>query len=326
MGARVSGVALEQDVSSPSLFREADIAEGIDSRTIDIRNPDILSDTIQDIQPEFVFHLAAQSLLLESYTQPVATYATNVMGTVNLLEAVRHASKVKGVLVVTSDKCYENHEWLWGYRETDVMGGHDPYSSSKGCAELVTAAYRRSFFSEGNTPLVATARAGNVIGGGDWADDRLFPDLVRGAAAGKPTKVRNPLAIRPWQHVLDALGGYLKLAKRLLDGEREFAQAWNFGPAEQDVVNVGHVVSQAVQQWDAIEVEYQKQPGNEPHEAGLLRLDSTKARNLLPWHPVFGLNEAVERTVSWYKQYYRQKSAARGLMEQQIAEYRKRFE
>ena len=324
MGADVSGLSLAPD-SGLNIFEEAGLAEGIDSRIGDIRDADFLAGTLQDIQPEFVFHLAAQSLVRESYAEPVATYATNVMGTVNLLEAIKQRDTVKGIVVVTSDKCYENREWSQGYQESDAMGGHDPYSSSKGCAELVTAAYRRSFFFEDGSALVASARAGNVIGGGDWAVDRLIPDMMRGAASGKPTSVRNPQATRPWQHVLDALGGYLKLAKHLMDGERKFAEAWNFGPTEQDVVSVGQVVERAKSRWDAININSPEKTGNEPHEAGLLRLDSGKARTLLPWQPVFELDEAIDKTVTWYQQYYQQQATARQLMDSQIEEFRRRF-
>ncbi len=326
MGATVSGIALAPEDGELNLYDEAGIAEGIDSRIGDIRDADFLSETILDIQPEFIFHLAAQSLVRESYAEPVVTYATNVMGTVHLLEAIRRCKSVKGVVIVTSDKCYENREWSWGYRESDAMGGHDPYSSSKGCTELVTAAYRRSFFFENDSALVASARAGNVIGGGDWAVDRLIPDIMRGAASGTPTSVRNPQATRPWQHVLDALGGYLKLAKHLLDGERNFADSWNFGSAEHDVVSVGQVVERAKLQWNAINIVFPKKMGDEPHEAAILRLDSGKARTLLPWKPVFGLNEAIDKTVTWYQQYYQQQATARQLMDKQIEEFRRRFE
>jgi len=324
MGAEVSGLSLAPD-SGLNIFEEAGIAEGIDSRIGDIRDAAYLTKTLQDIQPEFVFHLAAQSLVRESYAEPVATYAINVMGTVNLLEAIRQCDSVKGIVVVTSDKCYENREWSRGYQESDAMGGHDPYSSSKGCAELVTAAYRRSFFFKDGSALVASARAGNVIGGGDWAVDRLLPDMMRAAASGNPISVRNPKATRPWQHVLDALGGYLKLAKHLIDGEREFAEAWNFGPAEQDVVSVGQVVERAKSRWDAIKIEFPEKREDEPHEARLLRLDSGKARALLPWQPVFELDEAIDKTVTWYQQYYQQKATARQLMDVQIEEFRRRF-
>lgn len=325
LGAQVSGVALEPS-GDPSLFAAAGIGAGLDSRLGDIRDAHFLADTFRDIRPEFVFHLAAQSLVRESYTDPVGTYATNVMGTVNLLEAVRGCNSVRGVLVVTSDKCYENREWLWGYRETDAMGGHDPYSASKGCTEIVAASYRRAFFQDAAAPLLATARAGNVIGGGDWATDRLLPDLMRGAAAGSTVRVRNPQAIRPWQHVLDGLGGYLLLAGRLLGGDRTCAEAWNFGPAEHDVVSVGRVVSQACAHWDAISVAYSEQRGDEPHEANVLRLDSGKARSRLGWRPVFELDEAIDRTVAWYRGYYTGQSSARRLLDSQIAEYQGRFE
>ena len=326
MGAKVSGVALDPADGQLNLFEEGALAAGMDSRIGDIRYAEFVAGVLQDLQPEFIFHLAAQSLVRESYIDPVATYATNVMGTVHLLEAARHTRCTRGVLIVTSDKCYENHEWSWAYRETDAMGGHDPYSSSKACTELVTSAYRRSFFYEEGTALIASARAGNVIGGGDWAAHRLIPDLVRGAAERKATLVRNPQATRPWQHVLDGLGGYLVLAQCLMDGKREFADAWNFGPVEHDVVSVRQVAECAQAAWDAIKVQYPDKTGNEPHEANALRLDTGKARKLLRWRPVFGLDEAIDKTITWYRQYYQKESTARDLMNRQIEEYRSRFE
>lgn len=326
MDSVVSGIALAPEVGELNLFEEADIASGIDSRIGDIRDAEFVTNTVQEMKPDFVFHLAAQSLVRKSYTEPVATYATNVMGTVNLLEAVRYTGSIRGVLVVTSDKCYENHEWPRGYRESDAMGGHDPYSSSKGCTELVTAAYRRSFFFDEGSTLIASARAGNVIGGGDWAENRLIPDLVRGASQGVATQIRNPQATRPWQHVLDGLGGYLRLAQQIMNRERKFADAWNFGPAERDVVSVSRVVERARKSWDAICVRTPDKSGTEPHEANLLRLDTGKANRLLQWQPVFNLDEAIDKTISWYRQYYKQPSSARALIDGQIDEYRRRFE
>ncbi len=326
MGAKVSGIALDPEKGQLNLFEEAALTTDMDSRIGDIRYAEFVKIVLQDLRPEFIFHLAAQSLVRESYIEPVATYATNVMGTVHLLEAARHVPSVRGVLVVTSDKCYENHEWPWAYRENDAMGGHDPYSSSKGCTELATSAYRRSFFHEEGTALIASARAGNVIGGGDWATHRLIPDLVRGAADRKSTVVRNPQATRPWQHVLDGLGGYLMLAHCLLDGRREFADAWNFGPVEHDVVSVRHVTERAQTAWDSIKVQYPDKTGDEPHEANELRLDTGKARSLLKWRPVFGLDEAIDKTITWYRQDYQKEATARDLMNRQIEEYRSRFE
>lgn len=255
-------------------------------------------------RPEVIFHLAAQPLVRLSYEQPVETYATNVMGTVHLLEAARQAGSVDAFVCITTDKCYENREWVWPYRESDPMGGYDPYSSSKGCAELVISAYRRSFFPvdaiAGGGMALASVQAGNVIGGGDWALDRLVPDLVRAFERGEAPAIRSPGAVRPWQHVLEALQGYLMIAERLIDDRSEFADAWNFGPADDDARPVSWIVEQMQAQWgDA------RPPapwtGAVPHEAGLLKLDTSKARALLGWRPALPLGEALGWTVDWHK-------------------------
>lgn len=299
MGAKVTGFALPPP-TEPSLFAAARIGELIHHVDGDVRDPRAVSDAFAAADPEVVFHLAAQPLVRLSYAEPAETYATNVMGTVHVLEAARHSPSVKAIVCITSDKCYENREWAWPYRECDPMGGHDPYSSSKGCAELAVSAWRRSFFhAEG--PLLASGRAGNVIGGGDWASDRLVPDLVRAFEAGVAPLIRSPGSVRPWQHVLEPLRGYIMLAERLLAGEREFAEGWNFGPSDEDARPVSWIVSRMRAAWggEAKDAGLDSQPG--VHEAGLLRLDSSKARTALGWQPVLGLQEALDWIAEWHK-------------------------
>jgi CDP-glucose 4,6-dehydratase len=315
LGARVSGYALKPP-SSPSLWALVEAKSGIASTIADIRDLGALQRAIGEFQPEIVFHLAAQSLVRPSYEDPVGTYATNVMGTVHLLEAVRKAGGVQAVVNVTSDKCYENLESGQAYRENDAMGGRDPYSSSKGCAELVTTAYRASF--PGGAAL-ASARAGNVIGGGDWAQDRIVPDIVRAAAAGKAVQVRNPRAVRPWQHVLEPLAGYLQLAERLRATPAMFAEGWNFGPDEKDAVPVETVVSTIARLWGP-PASWAADKGEQPHEAQFLKLDSSKARSRLGWSPRLGLQTALEWTVGWY-QSQAQGADARQLTLAQIERY-----
>lgn len=271
----------------------------------DVRDAAALAAALAQADPEIVFHLAAQPLVRRSYQEPLQTLDANVMGVANLLEACRRALRLKAVVVVTSDKCYENREWAHGYRETDPLGGHDLYSASKACAEIVTAAYRRSFFA-GDPPrvLVASVRAGNVLGGGDWAEDRLAPDLVRAAAGGRSALVRNPGSVRPWQHVLDVLCGYLQLGQRLLEGRVEFADCWNFGPGVAGVLTAGEVAQRMSRAWNAVAFHFPEGSGREPHEAGLLALDSAKARRRLGWRPLCDVDECLERTASWYRAYY----------------------
>lgn len=276
----------------------------------DICDAKTLQNKLEQFQPEIVFHLAAQALVRSSYANPLATFAANAMGTATLLEACRQTDSPKAVVIVTSDKCYKNHEWYWSYRENDPLGGHDPYSASKGCAEIVAEAYRLSFFSpqfygKSHNTLVASVRAGNVIGGGDWAKDRLVPDMMRAAAAKRTTLLRNPHAVRPWQHVLDPLGGYLLLAARLLQGESELARAWNFGPAAHDAVSVGELAQRAVALWPDIKLQLSEEQG--PHEAGLLLVDASLARQKLGWRPAWSIDTALERTIGWYKSYYKEK-------------------
>ena len=296
LGARVSGYALKP-AGAPSLWALVEAKSGIASTIADIRDLGALSQAIGACEPEIVFHLAAQSLVRPSYDDPVGTYATNVMGTVHLLEAVRKAGSVRAVVNVTSDKCYQNLETGQDYQESDPMGGRDPYSSSKGCAELVTTAYRASF---PGGAAIASARAGNVIGGGDWAQDRIVPDAVRAAVAGRVLQVRNPKAVRPWQHVLEPLAGYLRLAEYLHDTPAMFAEGWNFGPDEKDAVAVEKVVSAITRLWGP-QASWEADKGAHPHEAKFLQLDSSKARSRLGWKPRLGLQLALEWTVGWYK-------------------------
>ncbi len=303
MGAQVKGFALEAP-TQPSLFVEARVAENMESVTGDIRDFDQLHQSIEEFQPEIIFHMAAQSLVRLSYDVPVETYATNVMGTVHLLEAIRRVGGVKAVVNITSDKCYENREWVWGYRENEAMGGFDPYSSSKGCAELVTSAYRNSFFNPDNYKehgcAVASVRAGNVIGGGDWALDRLVPDILRAFESGKRVEIRSPNAIRPWQHVLEPLSGYLALAERLFIDGAEYAEGWNFGPDEEDALSVGWIVNRMGDIW-GMGSGWEKEEGASPHEANYLKLDCSKAKVQLHWQPKWRLDEALSRIVKWHK-------------------------
>ncbi len=302
LGAELSGFALPPP-TEPSLFAEARIADGMRSTIGDIRELSALQQAMQAAQPEIVIHMAAQSLVRHSYQNPVETYATNVMGTVHLFEAVRNTPGVKAVVNITTDKCYENREWVWGYRENDPMGGYDPYSNSKGCAELVSSAYRSSFFNGAGQQRVAlaTVRAGNVIGGGDWAADRLVPDTLAAFTQGVVVKIRNPLAIRPWQHVLEPLRGYLTLAERLYDDGASYAEGWNFGPADDDAKPVGWIVEQMVKMWGD-DARWQVDAGTHPHEAAYLKLDTSKARSRLGWHPALRLDDALQMTIDWAKQ------------------------
>ena len=299
MGAHVTGFSLAPP-TEPNLYTAAKVGSRVDSIEADIRNPDALRSSLAAARPDVVFHMAAQPLVRRSYREPVETYSTNVLGTVHVLEAVRAFGGARAVINVTSDKAYENREVLWGYRETDAMGGHDPYSSSKGCAELVATAYRRSYFETGETRL-ASVRAGNVIGGGDWAEDRLIPDCMRALLKSEPIIIRRPQAIRPWQHVLEPLAGYLQYAQALFE-RRDLPPALNFGPWEADVQPVGQVVEKIVELWGGdARVKLEKDSG--PHEAGLLTLDSTLARHKLQWQPRLRLNEALSYTVEWYKRF-----------------------
>lgn len=317
LGAEVTGFALAPP-TDPSLFDAARIGDLVSHHEGDVRDFESLRGAVELARPEVIFHLAAQPLVRLSYEQPVATYATNVMGTVHLLEAARRVPGVKAVICITSDKCYDNREWIWPYRESDPLGGHDPYSSSKGCAELVTGAYRKSFFADG--PAVASVRAGNVIGGGDWAADRLLPDLVRAFEADVAPLIRSPDAVRPWQHVLEALGGYLLLAERLLAGRRPFADAWNFGPSDEDARPVSWIVERMRAAWGGRALDALADTGPRPHEAGLLRLDTSKARAELGWRPALRLEQALEWIVAWHK-IVGDGGDARAITLAQIADY-----
>lgn len=311
MGAIVTGFALPAE--NTSLFNQARVSELVDHVEGDIRDLSVLENAMQHARPEVVLHLAAQPLVRLSYLQPVETYATNVMGTVHVLDAVRRMPDVTSVVCITSDKCYENREWIWPYREEDPMGGHDPYSSSKGAAEIIIAAYRRSFFANGNA-RIASVRAGNVIGGGDWAEDRLVPDIVRALIDGRRPLIRSPHAIRPWQHVLEALGGYLVIAERLTAGGQVFADGWNFGPSDDDSRPVDWIVSRLVSAWGGDGWDLSEGP--QPHEARVLKLDCSKARSELGWRPILGLDKALDWIVDWHRKVASGEDARNITMEQ----------
>ena len=300
LGAEVGGLALAPD-QTPDHFSL--LKTPLNSEICDIRNAEAVKRILTDFQPEIVFHLAAQPLVRASYREPRETFETNVMGTVNLLDACRFTSSVRAVVVITTDKCYANPENGKPFTEDDPLGGYDPYSASKGAAEIAAASYRSAFFSSADSPAVATARAGNVIGGGDWAQDRLIPDLIRAAAAGKAAEIRSPNAIRPWQHVLEALSGYLTLGATLFSGGQAFASAWNFGPLEAESFTVGQVISMAQSEWSRITTAVDRTE-NQPHEAGRLLLDCTKAKEQLHWRPVWNTETAVRQTLRWYREYY----------------------
>ena len=299
LGAEVTGLALEP-ATDPALFNILGLARRLDHRMVDVRDADAVTSTVAAARPELVLHLAAQPLVRLSYREPKATWDVNVGGTVNLLEAIRTVGGVRACVVVTSDKCYENREWPWGYRENDPMGGFDPYSASKGATELAVASWRQSFAGTGACRL-ATARAGNVIGGGDWSADRIVVDFVQAITGGRPLILRNPQATRPWQHVLEPLSGYLDLAARLLSADGGgFAEGWNFGPPDASVVTVGELARRLVDSWGAGEVRDGGVPG-QLHEAGLLKLDTSKARARLGWHGVWNIAATVAATAAWYR-------------------------
>ena len=303
MGAKVVGYALAPP-TNPSLFEVAHVGFGMTSVIGDIRDLAHLQAVLTEHQPEIVIHMAAQPLVRYSYLEPVETYSTNVMGTVNLLEAVRHTKSVKAVVNVTSDKCYENREWDWGYRENEAMGGYDPYSNSKGCAELVTAAYRNSYFSaekyQEHGVAIGSGRAGNVIGGGDWAEDRLIPDMMRAITSGQPVSIRNPHSIRPWQHVLEPLSGYLLLAQKLYEEGPAFAEGWNFGPNDDDAKPVEWILDYLTMAWGE-GASWKLDGGNHPHEAHYLKLDCSKAKSRLQWLPRWTLAKAIVQICVWHK-------------------------
>ena len=318
LGAEVFGLSLPPE-GARSLCGLIGLEERIAFRHADIRDAEKLRVAVTGFAPEIVLHLAAQSLVRRSYKDPSGTFATNVMGTVNLLEAVRATPSVRAVLIVTSDKCYENREWLWPYREADPLGGADPYSASKAGTELAAQAWRQSFFGADQPVAVATARAGNVIGGGDWAEDRLIPDCIAALAAGRAIEIRNPKATRPWQHVLDPLAGYLNLAERLHEAGQAFARAWNFGPSTDDIRPVSAVADAVVARWGA-GARWIATGGQGPHEAGLLAVDASLARARLGWAPRLPLDAALDWTVDWYRREAAGASAA-ALVAGQIAAY-----
>jgi CDP-glucose 4,6-dehydratase len=302
LGAELTGYALDPP-TSPSMFELAGLAKRMCNIIGDIRDLNSLEKALEEAQPEVVIHMAAQPIVRLSYEQPLLTYETNVMGTAHLLDAIRRCSSVRSVVIITTDKCYDNREWLWGYREIDTLGGYDPYSSSKACAELVVAAYRNSFFNpkeygRTHTVAIATARAGNVIGGGDWAKDRLVPDIVKAISEGRKVLIRNPEAIRPWQHVLEPLSGYLMLAEKLYAKGTEYAEAWNFGPYDFDAKPVQWIVERLCESWpEAKGYEIDAYP--QPHEASYLKLDCSKAIAKLGWHPIWNLEIALDKIIEW---------------------------
>jgi len=320
MGAEISGYALEPP-TNPSLFELCNIEAFVKSTISDIRDFDSLLKKIDTDKPEIIIHMAAQPLVRLSYSEPVLTYHTNVIGTINLLEAVRvsQSKSVRVIVNVTTDKCYENKEWLWPYREIEPMGGYDPYSSSKACSEIVTATYRSSYFSGDTMPVaVATARAGNVIGGGDWSADRLIPDIVRSVLGNNPVVIRNPYSVRPWQHVLEPLTGYLMLSERLYSEGNSFAGAWNFGPNDDDSRPVKWIVEKFCSKWT--NASYELDNNVHPHEASFLKLDCSKAKEKLNWHPKWNLNKALDSIIE-FSHAYVNRNNMRDLCDKQILEY-----
>lgn len=319
LGASVTGLSLDPSDERPNLFNAATISSGMTSCIGNICDADIVHQAFQTSRPSIVFHLAAQSLVRPSYLDPANTYATNVLGTVNVLEAARACPDVKTILVITTDKCYENKEWLWAYRENDRLGGKDPYSASKACAELVVKSYQESLLPlDGGRIRLASARGGNVIGGGDWSVDRLVPDLVTALQNKQPITLRNPDATRPWQHVLELLYGYLRLGEKLNENEN-FVGSWNFGPENSNEISVGTLTKLFIEHWGAdVPVELQTA---KLKEAQFLRLDSSKAQALLDWHPVLNLNQTISMTAEWYKSFFQYPTRAADFMNDQITKY-----
>jgi len=317
LGAELSGLALAAP-TEPSLFNVARVGDGMASTIGDIRDLGTVVNAMTAFKPDIVIHMAAQPLVRLSYSEPVETYATNVMGTVHVLEAVRRCSSVRCVVTVTTDKCYENREWEWGYRENEPMGGHDPYSNSKGCSELVTSAYRRSFLHKAGVAL-ASARAGNVIGGGDWASDRLVPDILRAFERNAPVVIRNPHSTRPWQHVLEPLSGYLTLAERLWSEGESFAEGWNFGPRDDDALPVLWIVERMAKTWGQ-GASWQLDSSEHPHEAHYLKLDISKARHRLAWQPRWNLDTALANITHWHHAWRAQQDMRQVCLEQ-ITQY-----
>jgi len=328
LGANVRGYALDPG-TSPNLFSAAGISALVEDIRGDVRDATCLDKAMQEFAPEIIFHMAAQPLVRLSYQDPIGTYATNVIGTARVLDCVRRTPSVRAVVSVTSDKCYENKEWIWPYRETDPLGGHDPYSASKACAEIVTASFRQSFFPVdrlhepgGHQVAIATARAGNVIGGGDWSTDRLIPDLIRGFTSETPVRIRRPHAIRPWQHVLDPLHGYLTLAEKLLSMEAgTFATAYNFGPSEEDTRSVAWIAERMVHKWGGDAAWLPDEDATSPHEATFLRLDASRARHDLNWSPKLRLETTLSWVTDWYRTWQSAPDSIRIFTMSQIAQY-----
>lgn len=318
LGADICGISLDPP-TIPSIFKEAKVEELIKHKIADIRDLDSITKIMKEFKPEVIMHLAAQPLVRYSYKDPIETYTTNVIGTVNILEAARNQSSVRSIVVVTTDKCYENREWAWGYREDEPMGGSDPYSSSKGCAELVSQSYRRSFLADAGIGL-ATARAGNVIGGGDWAQDRLVPDILKAFENGNIAQIRNPNAIRPWQHVLEPISGYLTLAELLYNDSLSVAEAWNFGPSDDDARPVSWIASTLCKSWGG-KANWVAQTGIHPHEATYLKLDISKVKQRLGWRPKWNLETALDNIVDWHKSF-NDGGDMRGFTVEQIEKYK----
>lgn len=322
LDADISGFALEAP-TNPSLFSICNINTFVDSTIADIRDYNAIYKTIERVKPEIIIHMAAQPLVRESYKNPVETYQTNVMGTVNLLDSIRLIGGVRAIVNVTTDKCYENKEWAWGYRENEPMGGYDPYSNSKGCSELVTSSFRNSFFNTANYSqhgvALASGRAGNVIGGGDWAADRLIPDIIKAIAQGEKVKIRSPFAIRPWQHVLEPLSGYLTLAEKLYTHGTQYAEGWNFGPVDDDAKTVEWIVQKLCAKWgNKASYEIDKNP--QPHEATYLKLDCSKARQILQWNPRWRLEKTLDTIVEFTKAYQNNENIT-DVCDKQITDY-----
>lgn len=301
MDAVVKGYSLSP-MTSPNLFEEASVGNNMESEIADIRDLQLITNSLVDFEPDIVIHMAAQPLVRLSYKEPVETYSTNVMGTLNLLEATRKCKKIKAIVAVTTDKCYENKELDRGYKEEEPMGGHDPYSSSKGCCELLISSYRRSFFNKSDTPALASVRAGNVIGGGDWSEDRLIPDILNAFEKSKKVIVRNPLSVRPWQHVLEPLSGYLVLAEQLYLNGEQYAEAWNFGPQDEDCKNVEYILDRMVDNWGK-GASWKLDNNSNPHEANFLKLDISKAAKKLQWEPKWNLDFTLKSIISWHKKW-----------------------
>jgi len=322
LGAKVSGYALKPN-TSPNFFNATNLKNIVNSTIADIRDYKKLSASIKKTKPDIVFHLAAQPLVRQSYKEPLETYQTNVIGTANLLQVIRDIKSVRSVVVVTSDKCYENKETNYAYKESDSLGGHDPYSSSKACAEIVTTAFRKSFFADSNT-AIASARAGNVIGGGDWAADRLVPDCIRAWLKNKTVEIRYPHAIRPWQHVLEPLAGYIILAENLYKKGNTFADAWNFGPGNKNIKNVACLVETLAKIWGS-DANWKKIAKKQPHEAILLQLNCSKTKKSLPWKPLWNFEKTLDKTVQWYKAYLKNSDKIIDITIEQINQYMKDF-